>query len=127
MSESASALFSIADAGEFRFARFYIVCEEVPLGTPESPLIVCGLSDTLRRVSKRGRDTEWDANHGMEEIREFCFKEFAAVCLFWNFFVLWYSCNITYHRKARYAYCDSSLSSTLHRILLISVWRPRSR
>ena len=31
-----------------RFARFYIVCEEVPLGTPESPLIVCGLSDTLR-------------------------------------------------------------------------------
>ena len=27
---------------------FYIVCEEVPLGTPESPLIVCGLSDTLR-------------------------------------------------------------------------------
>ena len=48
MSESASALFSIADAGEFRFARFYIVCEEVPLGTPKSPLIVCGLSDTLR-------------------------------------------------------------------------------
>ena len=48
MSESASALFSIADAGEFRFARFYSVCEEVPLGTPESPLIVCGLSDTLR-------------------------------------------------------------------------------
>ena len=47
MSESASALFSIADAGEFRFARFYIVCEEVPLGTPESPLIVCGSSDTL--------------------------------------------------------------------------------
>ena len=48
LSESASALFSIADADEFRFARFYIVCEEVPLGTPESPLIVCGLSDTLR-------------------------------------------------------------------------------
>ena len=48
MSESASDLFSIADAGEFRFARFYIVCEEVPLGTPENPLIVCGLSDTLR-------------------------------------------------------------------------------
>ena len=48
MFELASALFSIADAGEFRFARFYIVCEEVPLGTPESPLIVCGLSDALR-------------------------------------------------------------------------------
>ena len=48
MFESASAIFSIADAGEFRFARFYIVYEEVPLGTPESPLIVCNLSDTLR-------------------------------------------------------------------------------
>ena len=45
MSESASALFSIADAGEFRFARFYIVCEEVPLGTPESPPLVSGVSD----------------------------------------------------------------------------------
>ena len=32
MSELASALFSIADASEFRFARFYIVCEAVPLG-----------------------------------------------------------------------------------------------
>ena len=45
MFESASAIFSIADAGEFRFARFYIVCEEVPLGTPESPPIVSGVSD----------------------------------------------------------------------------------
>ena len=45
MSESVSALFSIADAGEFRFARFYIVCEEVPLGTPESPPIVSGVPD----------------------------------------------------------------------------------
>jgi hypothetical protein len=49
--------------------------------------------------SKRGQDTEWDASHGMEEIREFCFKEFATVCLFWNFSVLWSSCNITYHPK----------------------------
>ena len=63
MSESASALFSIADADEFRFARFYIVCEEVPLGTPESPLIVCDLSDTLLECPN------------------------VAVCLFWNFFV----------------------------------------
>ena len=45
MSESASAMLSIADANEFRFARFYIVCEEVPLGTPESPPIVSGVSD----------------------------------------------------------------------------------
>ena len=27
------------------FARFYIVCKEVPLGTPESPPIVSGVSD----------------------------------------------------------------------------------
>ena len=39
MSELASALFSIADAGEFRFARFYIVCEEVALAPLKSPLI----------------------------------------------------------------------------------------
>ena len=45
MSELASALFSIADANEFRFARYYIVCEEGPLGTPESPPIVSGVSD----------------------------------------------------------------------------------
>ena len=51
MSESASAMLSIADANEFRFARFYIVCEVVPLGTPGSPLIVCGLPDTLRECS----------------------------------------------------------------------------
>ena len=48
MFELPSAIFLIADGNEFRFARYYIVCEEVPLGTPESPLIVCGLSDTLR-------------------------------------------------------------------------------
>ena len=48
LSESASALFSIADAdSDSGFARFYIVCGEGPLGTPESPLIVCGSSDTL--------------------------------------------------------------------------------
>ena len=45
MSELPSALFLIADGNEFRFARFYIVCEEVPLGTPESPPIVSGVSD----------------------------------------------------------------------------------
>ena len=44
----------------------------------------------------------------MEEIHEFCFKEFAAVCLFWNFFVIWSSNNITYQRNAQYAYCGGS-------------------
>ena len=31
----------------------------------------------------------------------------------WNFFVLWYSCNITYQNKAQYAYCDNSFSLCL--------------
>ena len=59
MSELASALFSIADANEFRFARFYIVCEAVMLGTLKSPLIVCGVSDTSRGLSKRGKTRNW--------------------------------------------------------------------
>ena len=45
MSELPSVMFLIADGNEFRFARFYIVCKEVPLGTPESPPIVSGVSD----------------------------------------------------------------------------------
>ena len=109
MSELPSAIFLIADGNEFRFARFYIVCEEVPLVTPESPLIVCGLSDTILECPNVAKT--WiitDASCGMEEIHEFCFKDFAAVCLFWNFFVLWYFCNITYHPKEDYAYCGNS-------------------
>ena len=55
MSELSSALFSIADDNEFRFARFYIVCEAVPLGAPESPLIVCGFVGHAPGLSKRGK------------------------------------------------------------------------
>ena len=75
MFELASALFSIADANEFRFARFYIVCEEVALAPLESPLIVCGLSDTPCGLSKRGKDTESDARRDAEEMLRFCSKE----------------------------------------------------
>ena len=75
MFELASALFSIADANEFRFARFYIVCEEVALAPLESPPIVCGLSDTPCGLSKRGKDTELDAGRGMEETLAFSSKE----------------------------------------------------
>ena len=42
MFELASALFSIADVNEFRFARFYIVYEGVQLVRLKSPPIVCG-------------------------------------------------------------------------------------
>ena len=71
MFELSSALTSIADDDEFRFARFYTVCEAVPLGTLGNPLIVCGLSDTFRGLSKRGRDTEFDAKIRQEEMRAF--------------------------------------------------------
>ena len=71
MSELPSAMFSIADGNEFRFARFYIVCEAVLLGTLGNPLIVCGLSDTFRGLSKRGRDTESDAKIRQEEMYAF--------------------------------------------------------
>ena len=71
MFEPSSAMTSIADDGEFRFARFYIVCEAVLLGTLGNPLIVCGLSDTFRGLSKRGRDTESNAKARREEMHAF--------------------------------------------------------
>ena len=80
MSELASAMFSIADASEFRFARFYIVCEEGPLRTPESPSIVSGVSDMHPSVSKRGRDTESDAVIRLEEIHTFFSNEY-SICI----------------------------------------------
>ena len=75
MSELSSALFSIADSSEFRFARFYIVCEEVPLGTPESPLIVCDFVGDTPGTVQTWKDTELDVRRGTEEILGFCFKE----------------------------------------------------
>ena len=83
MFEPSSAMTLIAEDGEFRFARFarfYIVCEVVPLGTPGSPLIVCGLPDTLRGVSKRGRDTESDAKIRQEEMLTF-FSNECSICI----------------------------------------------
>ena len=82
MFELASALFSIADANEFRFARFYIVCEAVPLGAPESPLIVCGFAGHTPGTVQTWKDTAFDAGRGTEELPGFCSKEFAAAgCL----------------------------------------------
>ena len=90
-------------------SRGYVLFRGAIRDTHKSPKIVCWLADTVRGVLQTWKDTEWDASRGMEEILEFCFKEFAAVCLFWNFFVLWSSNNITYHSKARYAHCGSSI------------------
>ena len=97
MFELASALFSIADANEFRFARFYIVCEVVPLGTPGSPLIVCGLPDTLRECSN------------VEETR----NEMPAAA--WKKYVNFASKNLPSH-----VYSGTFLCSTILIILLIT-------
>ena len=72
MSELPSAMFLIADGSEFRFARFYIVCEEVPLGTPESPPIVSGVSDMHPSDGQNvARDTESDAKIGRKKCSHF--------------------------------------------------------
>ena len=80
MFETASALFSTADAGEFRFARFYTLCEEVPLGTPESP------AHCLRCVGHAPSDFQTWKRHGIpmqtfsrEEMHTFFSNEFPFV------------------------------------------------
>ena len=112
MSESASALFSIADAGEFRFARFYIVCEEVPLGTPESPPIVSGVSDMPPSDCPNVEETRnpmqtfsrKKCSHFSQTNIPFAFPHEIPKCV---------SYNITYRCKASYAYCDSPFNGFL--------------
>ena len=106
MSELPSAMFLIADGSEFRFARFYIVCEEVPLGTPESPLIVCGLSDTLRECPNVAKTRNLMQTFSWKKCSHFsptnipsAFPHEIPKCV---------SYNITYHPKETWAYCDNS-------------------
>ena len=83
MSELPSALFSIADGSEFRFTRFYIVCEAVPLGAPESPLIVCGLRTHLVESPNMERHRiRCPTRHG-RNIRIFLQRIAASGCI-WN-------------------------------------------
>ena len=49
-------------------------------GCVRNPLIVCGLSDTLRGLSKRGRDTESDANIQLEKMLTFFSNEY-SICI----------------------------------------------
>ena len=82
MSELPSALFSIADGSEFRFARFYNVCEAAALVATRK---VAHCLRTCRThaggVFKRGRDTESDADIQLEEMLAFFSNEFPAVFL----------------------------------------------
>ena len=112
MSESASALFSIADAGEFRFARFYIVCEEVPLGTPESPPIVSGVSDMHPSDCPNVEETR---NPMQTFSRKKCshFSPTNIPSAFPHEIPKCVSNNITYHPKEVYAYCGNSFLSPL--------------
>ena len=72
MSELASALFLIADANEFRFARFNIVYEGAQLVLPESPPIVSGVSDMHPSDGQNvARDTESDAKIGRKKCSHF--------------------------------------------------------
>ena len=97
MSELPSALFSIADGSEFRFARFYIVCEAVPLGAPESPLIVCGLRTHLVESPNMERHRiRCPTRHG-RNIRIFLQRIAASGCI-WNAIVP-FSCHKTYPGK----------------------------
>ena len=106
MSEPASAIFSIADAGEFRFARFYIVCEEVPLGTPESPPIVSGVSDMHPSDCPNVEETR----NPMQTFHWKKYSHFSPTNIpsaFPHEILKCVSYNITYHPKEIYAYCDS--------------------
>ena len=84
MSESASALFSIADANEFRFARFYIVCEAVMLGTLKKSAHCLRRVGHIPRIVKTWKDTELDIKSGREEILAFCSNECFAPAFPWN-------------------------------------------
>ena len=107
MSELPSAMFLIADGSEFRFARFYIVCEEVPLGTPESPPIVSGVSDMHPADCQNVEETRnlmqtfsWKkCSHFSPTNIPSAFPHEITKCV---------SYNITYHPKETWAYCDNS-------------------
>ena len=107
MSELPSAMFLIADGNEFRFARFYIVCEEVPLGTPESPPIVSGVPDMHPSDCPNVEETRNPMQtSGWLEMLTFFSNEFPSA--FPHEIPKCVSCNITYQTKARYASCDTS-------------------
>ena len=112
MSELPSAIFLIADGNEFRFARFYIVCEEVPLGTPESPPIVSGVPDMHPSDCPNVEETR-------NPMQTFSWKKFSHFSqtnipsAFPHEIPKCVSDNITYQSKEIYAYCDNSTKKAL--------------
>ena len=110
MSELASALFLIADANEFRFARFNIVYEGAQLVLPESPPIVSGVSDMHPSDCPNVEETR---NPMQTFSRKKCshFSPTNIPSAFPHEIPKCVSNNITYHSKAVYAYCDNSFDS----------------
>ena len=79
MSEPSSALFLIADDGEFRFARFYSVYEGVQVrAARKSAHCLWCAGHVPVGLSKRGRDTESDADIQPEEMLTFFSNEFPS-------------------------------------------------
>ena len=118
MSELLSALISIADSSEFRFARVNIVYEGAQLVLPESPPIVSGVSDmrppgvqTWKRHGIRcshpaGRNTHIFLQRMFH--MQFQPKSVSSA-----------SCNITYHSKlltcfVRQLLSDGSVPRSIH-------------
>ena len=96
MSEPSSALFLIADDGEFRFARFYSVYEGVQVrAARKSAHCLWCAGHVPVGLSKRGRDTESDANIPSEEMLTFFSNEFPVA--FPHEILKCVSYNITYH------------------------------
>ena len=102
MSELLSALISIADSSEFRFARFNIVYEGAQLVLPESPPIVSGVSDmcppacpNVEETRNQLQSSGWKKYaHFFRRMLQLLFSRNLACCA---------SCNIVYPRRTVYA------------------------
>ena len=109
--ESASALFSIADAGEFG-SRGFILSEEVPLGHQKvSPISPVCRTCTRRIVQTWKRHGIWMPATARRNTRillqRICRRSFIL-----ELFCSLVFCNITYPPKEVYAYCDNSMRQT---------------
>ena len=75
MFELPSALFSIADGSEFRFARFYNVCEAAALAaTRKSAHCLRFVGAHRGGLSKRGKNTEWMLHAAWKKFSDFASK-----------------------------------------------------
>ena len=104
MFELPSARTFIAGGNEFLFARFYHIYEGVQLVLPESPPIVSGVPDMHPSDCPNVEETR-------NPMQTFSWKKFSHFSqtnipsAFPHEILKCVSYNITYQRKAQYAYC----------------------